>query len=182
MRFPAQDTTRQTPAGQCRDVGIRPREAWRPHGSQQLSAAGPALPRPRTLPAGRTGCPPSHSTSAPRGPSSLAREQTSRGRVHPPAALASSPGGRLLVPNWDPGGGTLAIPAGLQGKCPRSPLSSTSSASSSAPLPTSAMFLLRLRLPKIQAVSFKPTSFLRSGLRPGPVWEGGGSPALPGGA
>lgn len=69
----------------------------------------------------------------------------------------------------------------LQRQCPHSPPASTSSASSSAPLPTSAMFLLRLPPPKNQAGILQPTPFLRSGLSPAPAREDRGGPAfLPG--
>ncbi|VCW48622.1 unnamed protein product, partial [Gulo gulo] len=84
----------------------------------------------------------------------------------------------------DQGGGTLAVPdllahpSGTPETVPAPPPASTSSASRSAPLPTSAMFLLRLPPPKNQTGSSGPAPFLGSRLSPAPVREEGGGPAL----
>lgn len=97
-------------------------------------------------------------------------------------------GGRLPVPSWDFGGGTLTVSAQLAHpsrapeQCLHPPPASTSSASSSAPLPTSAMFLLRPLPPKNQEGSVKSTPFPRSGLSPAPVREDPGGPRLPAGS
>lgn len=72
----------------------------------------------------------------------------------------------------------FAHPSGTPGAVPAPPPVSTSSASSSAPLPRSAMFLLRLPPPKNQTLSSGPTPFLGSELSPAPVREEGGGPEL----
>lgn len=98
----------------------------------------------------------------------------------------------MEVPNWEPRGRDLGCPCRARLTLPGSLIppevqeqythfqpASTSSASNSVPLPTSAMFLLRLPPPKSQTGSSEPTRFLGSGLSPASAREERGGPVLP---
>lgn len=195
----------QTPEDQCLDLGVRLHKAHtspqRLRTAQCCESCAPARSHPSTrgpdvvvfqppdpmVPAPQTTAPPPLQKLQ-RSPA-IPRQQTSQG-----GALTCGPfsflqaGGRLPVPSWDFGGGTLAVSAQLAHpsrapeQCLHPPPASTSSASSSAPLPTSAMFLLRPLPPKNQEGSVKSTPFPRSGLSPAPVREDPGGPRLPAGS
>lgn len=139
---------------------------------------GPPSPRPtgrrpeprQCVRSARRRDPPSSSRDRPPRPGAPTRS--------PPAAERGPRGRGLGRPSRAHSSLQDSCP-GFQGPGPQSPSARTSSASSSARLPTSAMFLLRLLPPKNQAENSEPTPALGSGLSPAQGREKGDCPALP---
>lgn len=188
----------QTPEGQCRDLRVRLQKKSPGAPEKAQNSAVQRVPRSRALaPITRSSDVVSSITTTPRcerpeRPHRLRSERPPRSRWDRPprpGAPIRSPCPFLRREVACPGLGTkgagpwpslprFAHPSGTPGAVPAPPPVSTSSVSSSAPLPRSAMFLLRLPPPKNRTGSSGPTPFLGSGLSPAPVREEGGGPEL----